>query len=449
MIKRLLNKHISDRTKKANLNTLLSLFFRGGSILLSFILVPLTINYIKPDAYGVWLTLTSLVGWVAMFDIGIGNGLKNKLSESLASKNYEQGRMYVSTTYIIIGLIAFTLICVYLIFCQFVNWQVVFNSSFIPENKLRKVVTIVAVLFLLKLISDIINVVSAAFQMGSISSILLFLSNLGITLSVWVLSKATTPNFVLMAFCLSIIPFLISIVASILLFNRVFKSIKPSFDYVNFKESKSIVSLGSQFFILQIVVVIIFQTDNILISHFFNPTQVTIFNVAYKYYSILIVVFSVIISNYWTAFNESYFKKDFAWIKYSINKLIRISILSSIISFLMVFISNKFFKMWVGEEIEISYNLSISLCFYIAILNWSSIFSNFLNGIGKIRLQVTLAPIVGVLNICLSIFFVKVLKFGISAIPSANMLSLSIGAIVGFIQYKKIINNNAQGIWNK
>ena len=112
MIKDYFKISFSDRSKRANVNILISFFFRGGSILLSFILVPLTINYIKPDAYGVWLTITSLVGWIAMFDIGIANGLRNRLSESLAANDYEKSRTYVSTTYVITGLIAFLLILI-------------------------------------------------------------------------------------------------------------------------------------------------------------------------------------------------------------------------------------------------------------------------------------------------------------------------------------------------
>ena len=106
MINKFFRKNNSERTNKANRHIILSFFFRGGSILLSLLIVPLTINYIKPDAYGVWLTLTSLVGWVAMFDIGIANGLRNRLSESLAAQDYTKSRIYVSTTYVIIGLIA-------------------------------------------------------------------------------------------------------------------------------------------------------------------------------------------------------------------------------------------------------------------------------------------------------------------------------------------------------
>lgn len=449
MIIKYFNKYNLNRSQKADLNTFLSFFFRGGSILLSFILVPLTINYIKPDIYGVWLTLSSLVGWIAMLDIGIANGLKNKLSESLAKKNYMQGKMYVSTTYVTIGLIAFGLICLYLIFYQFINWQSVFNSPFIPEYKLRDVVSIVAILFLLKFIADIINVVASAFQMVAVTSFLLFLSNLGVTLSVWILTKTTSPNIIFLAICLSLIPFLISVIASLIFFNTSFINVKPSFKKVNFKRSRGILSLGWQFFVLQIVVVVIFQTDNILISHFFEPKEVTNFNVAYKYYSILSVIFSIVLAPYWTAFNEAYFNNEISWIKNSIHKLIKIFLLSVLASILMIVVSSTFFKLWVGDEVQISIGLSVWLCLYIAIMNWSSIFSNFLNGIGKIRLQMIFAPLVGVINIFLSIFFIKVMHLNIISIPLANTLSLSFGAFLGFFQYKKIINNKATGIWNK
>jgi O-antigen/teichoic acid export membrane protein len=449
VISRFFKKYNTGRTQKANLNTILSLFFKCGSILLSFVLVPLTINYIKPDIYGVWLTLSSLVGWIAMLDIGIANGLKNKLSESLAANNYVQGRIYVSTTYLIIGLIATGLVCIYLLLYQFVNWQSVFNSPFIPEDQLRDTLSIVTILFLLKFVADIINVVAAAFQMVAVSSFLLFLSNLGITLSVWILTKTTVADMVLLAICLSLIPLLISVIASLILFNTSFKSIKPSLEKVNFSSSKGILSLGWQFFVLQIVVVVIFQTDNIIISHFFEPKEVTNFNVAYKYYSILAVIFSILLTPYWTAYNEAYFKKEILWIKSSIQKLVKIFLVSLLASFIMIFVSSSFFRMWVGDGIKISISLSVWLCLYIAIMNWSSIFSNFLNGVGKIRLQMTFAPLVAIINISLSIFFIKVLHFDITAIPMANALSLSLGAFLGFIQYKKIINNKAEGIWNK
>ena len=417
--------------------------------MLSFILVPLTINYIKPDAYGVWLTITSLVGWIAMFDIGIANGLRNRLSESLAANDYEKSRTYVSTTYVITGLIAFLLILIYLLFYRFIDWQQVFNSTFISEKELQHVVTIVSVLFLLKFISDIINVISASFQMVSVSSVLLFISNLGTTLAVWILSKTTKADMVLLALSLSLIPFVISVLASLYFFKNNFKSVKPSFRYVDFKESKSIISLGSQFFVLQIIVLIVFQTDNILIAQFFSPSEVTNFNIGYKYYSIVVIIFTIILTPFWTAFTEAYFKKDFLWIKTTINKLLFYWSISIVILFFMFLMSSWIIKLWIGDVVEIPISLSLSICAYIAVTNWNAIFANFLNGVGKLRVQIFYAIIMGILNIPLCFLLVKIFHFGTFAMPLSNFICLSFGAIISYIQYNKIINNKAQGIWNK
>lgn len=442
-------KSPKDRTQRANVNTVLSLFFRGGSILLQFALVPLTINYVKPDAYGVWITLSSLVGWVSMFDIGIGNGLKNKLSQSLAVQDLEKAQMYVSTTYTIITIIAGFLITLYLLFYKWINWQVVFNSNFIPETELQEVVTIVSLFFLLKFITDIINVVASSFQMVSISSILVFISNLGLTISVWILTKTTKADLFLLAFCLSVIPFSISLFANIYLFSRHFKIAKPSIKYVDFKKSKGIMSLGSQFFILQIISLIIFQTDNILIAQLFSPAEVTNFNVAYKYYSIITILFTIILAPYWTAFTEAYIKKDFIWIKATITKLKYYWMANILILAFMVLICNWAIHIWVGDFVKIPISLSLSICAYVAITNWNAIFASFLNGVGKLKVQIMYAIIMGILNIPISFIFVKIFKFGTFAMPLSNFVCLSLGAIISYIQYIKIINKNAVGIWNK
>lgn len=448
MIKKYFNKDL-DRTQKANLNTFLSLLFRGGSLFLQFALIPLTIDYIKPDVYGVWLTLSSLVGWVAMFDIGIANGLKNKLSESLANKDIGKAKIYVSTTYVIIGTIACTLIGLYFILYGLFDWQAIFNSRFIPESELENVVTIVSLFFLLKFITDIVNVVAASFQMVSVSSILLFISNLGLTISVWILTKTTDGNLILLALCLSGIPFLISLVSNIYLFRSRFKLVKPSFTSVDLKYSKSIISLGSQFFILQIIGLIIFQTDNILIAQFFSPAEVTNFNIAYKYYSIVAILFTILLTPYWTAFTEAYHGKDFNWIKLSIKKLRLYWGLSILVLAIMLIAANFMIKLWIGDAVQISFSLSLSICAYIAVSNWNAIFANFSNGVGKLRIQIMYAIIMGIVNIPLCFILVKIFNFGTFAMPLSNFICLVFGGVISYVQYGKIVGGTATGVWNK
>lgn len=441
----------STRTINANKHTIISIVFKGASVVLQLVLIPLTIKYLKSDVYGVWLTLISLLGWMSIFDIGIGNGLKNKLSECLAKNDLKSAKTYVSTTYLVIGILMAVFIFIIIILNHKINWQFVFNSKFISSNELENTILIVSIFFFLKFITDIINVISASFQMVSINSILLFLSNIGITISVWLLTLTSKPSLVNLALCISAIPFLISLIANFFLFKYYFNDVKPSLKYIDLKKSNAIIKLGSQFFILQIISLIIFQTDNILISQLFQPSEVTNFNVTYKYFSVISIFFSIILAPYWTAFTDAFHKEDYSWIKNSMNKLYKYWFISLIILFIMLIFSKKIILAWIGIEnkIDITIGLSSTICFYIAITNWNAIIATFLNGLGKIRIQILASIFIGLLNIPISIFLVKFLNWGVYAMPFANFLCLSFGAIIGYIQYRKLVQKNAIGIWNK
>ena len=71
------------------------------SMLVSFVYVPVAMGFLGTYKYGIWATLLNLLSWVGMFDIGIGNGLRNKLSEALVRNDSEEGKTLVSTAYAI------------------------------------------------------------------------------------------------------------------------------------------------------------------------------------------------------------------------------------------------------------------------------------------------------------------------------------------------------------
>ena len=109
----------NERTIKAKKNILASLLLKGCSMMVSFMLIPLTLGYLNTYEYGVWLVLSSFMQWIDFFDIGLGNGLRNKLSESLAKNDYEKGRIYVSTTFVSLFIIVLLL---YLLFYLINFW---------------------------------------------------------------------------------------------------------------------------------------------------------------------------------------------------------------------------------------------------------------------------------------------------------------------------------------
>ena len=124
-----------ERSVRAKKNIIASLFIKGASMAISFLLVPVVLNYVNPTKYGIWLTISSVIGWFAFFDISLGKGLRNKLTESLANNKTKLAKTYVSTTYAIVVIIFVSLFMLFLIFGNLINWSKVFNSP--PEIELE------------------------------------------------------------------------------------------------------------------------------------------------------------------------------------------------------------------------------------------------------------------------------------------------------------------------
>ena len=91
-----------------------NIIVKGISIVLSLIIVPLTLGYVSEYNYGIWISLSSVIGWLTYFDIGINNGLRNKLTYALSQNNITLGRKLVSTTYAILIIIFGSILAIFL-----------------------------------------------------------------------------------------------------------------------------------------------------------------------------------------------------------------------------------------------------------------------------------------------------------------------------------------------
>jgi O-antigen/teichoic acid export membrane protein len=113
----------------------------------------------------------------------------------------------------------------------------------------------------------------------------------------------------------------------------------------------------------------------------------------------------------------------------------------------MLIFSNFVYKLWVGKEIVVPLNISIVMAAYVILNAWCGIFSHFFNGVGKIKLQLYCGAFGALVNIPLSLFLGK--HLGIYGVILSTTLLAVVSAIWSPIQYMKLINNKATGIWNK
>ena len=434
------------RTDYIKKNVGATFILRAISIAASFILVPMTIDYVSAELYGIWLTLSSIVQWLSFFDIGFGNGLRNKLATALALKKYNQGKIFVSTTYFILSLIFLIVGITVWFIVPLINWSMLLNVSPQLEDTLINVVRIVLVTFVVQIVLKVIQNVCQAHQLQSLSSAIDTFSNILALIAIYILTKTTFPSLQNLALVFTLCPIVLLITFSVYLYSTKFKQVAPSFSCIKFSCAGDIFSLGSKFFIIQIAAIMYFQTTNLIISNICGAESVSVYNIAYKYLNIALMILSIILAPVWSAFTDAYAKEDYPWMNQLFNKLFRIFLLCTLGILGLVIASPIIYTLWLGDKIFIPFSVTIALAFYMIILAWSQMLVTIINGVGKVKMQMWCSILV--LAIYLPLSFALGIRWGLLGIISALFFTAVPNAIVAFIQVKKILLRKAVGVWN-
>jgi len=384
----------TTRTKTVRYHISLALVYKILAMGLSYLLVPLTINYLNVEGYGIWMTLLSVMSWVVFFDIGLGNGLRNKLAETLAGNDIKLAKTYVSTAYVAISFISFLFFLILLFILPFVNWTKIFNTSLINNNELLRVVFTVGFFFLLNFVLSLCNQMFYAYQEASLVTVRQFLLNLFALITIYLLIQYTSGRLLYLGICYGL-SMVLSNFLLIYYFYKKHKEIIPSLRYVDLSKIKEIISLGVKFFIIQMAALIIFATDNMIIAQVLGPEHVTPYNVVFKLFSVITIGHGILITPLWSAYTEAYTKKDIKWIKDVLKKLNLLMIPIIISVLLLIIFARNIINVWIGSYINFSHSLVVLMGIYILISTWNRIYSCFLNGIGKIKLQMYSAIIAG------------------------------------------------------
>jgi O-antigen/teichoic acid export membrane protein len=436
-----------ERSLKLKRNIIYTFLIRGTSFLIGFILVPLTIHYVNPLQYGLWITISSLVAWMNTFDIGLSNGLRNNLAHSLAIDERTNIVKYVSTTYALLSLIALGIFIAFIVTGSFFNWNQLLNVKNAVDYNIWPIIIIALGAFCIQFSLQPISSILIATHQPFKSSLISLLGQMLTLVVIYILTLYTKGNLLTLVIVVTGAPVLMFFLANIYLFTTGLAQFAPKFKAIDFTVAKKLLNVGVVFFFIQIGALVLYETDNIVLTRVLGPGAVTTFNVGFKYFSLLTVSFSIIITPFWSAFTDAYAKNDMEWIRKSLKKMRRFWIVISVISLLLFLSANKFYELWVGKAIPVSRALSFSLAIYVMAQTWQVLHSYVLNGTGKLRVQLIMLITTSVINIPLSFFLVG--KYGVPGTVIANILVMVIMDIVFTYQAELIINRKAKGIWDK
>ncbi len=442
-----------ERSVKAKKNIMVSFIIKGASIVVGFLMVRITLDYLDQTRYGIWLTMSSFLTWFSFFEIGLGSGLRNKLAEALAVKDYKLGKIYVSTTYAILSLVICIVAIVFSVGNSFLNWSKILNTDKTLAPVLGNLALIVFGFFFLRFVVKLIGIVLYADQRPAMANAFGPIGNFLALITIYILTKTTQGALIYLGWTLSVLPVVVLLFASFYFYSTDYKKIAPSFKFIKLKYARQLLGLGFKFFIIQMSALVMFQSANIIIAQFFGPNDVTVYNIAYKYYGIIYMLFSLIMVPYWSAFTEAWVKKEYTWIKSTINGLLKIFLAFMLVGILLLIFSASFFNFWLGikqmNKINIPFLLQISLLMYFLIFSFGGIFNMFINGTGKIQVQMICLSIGAIIFFPVAWFLIKYINIGIEGVVYATIIANFYSAFIAPIQYYKLIKDKAHGIWNK
>ena len=425
----------------------LSLVYKSLNIFTSLALVTVSLQYLGVELYGVWSTLISLLAWSKLFDVGIGNGLRNKLTEALAQDDQELAKKYVSTAYVSLNVLSVVALLVLGIGGAFLNWSEILNVHSLTPRTLYLTFLVTLIFTVLNFATGLISSVCAALQQSSLMVLNQWLSNFFALLFLLLISQLPNRSILLLGVVYGSALVLPNILISWQIF-RFHRGLIPSIARFDWSIVSDILGLGVNFFIIQVAGLAFSTTDKLVITHFLGSRYVTEYDLMHRLFALPLVITGTINSALWSGYTDAYQKGEIIWIQEKFKKMIKFVFLIGGIACVLSIIARYIIHLWSNNQISPSTLFIVLMAANCVLGYWNYACDTVLTGITKIRLSVLTSIFCVILNLLLSVYLAQ--SLGLSGIIFATVITLLFQAIISpFRVYYWLFFSKRTLFWDK
>ena len=295
-------------------NILASFAVKGWSAVIVLLMVPLTLKMLGVYNNGAWLAISGVLVWIDLMDIGLGNGLRNAVATYAATDDTAKVKAAVSSAFFMLTLIVIPLLLLLLAVIYFFDMYEAFgiDPKLLPHLNviLDVAVALTCGTFILKCVGNFYM----GLQLPAVNHLIICTGQttaLVLTFIAYLLGSRSVLAVVVIN---TASPLLVWAASAVYTFRKRYPQYSPSFRHVDRQMTRDLCSTGVQFFILQICGVILMTSTNIIISKMFSPAEVTPYQIVYRYFSLVLVVFNAICLPFWNATTDAYTRRDMEWI---------------------------------------------------------------------------------------------------------------------------------------
>jgi len=417
----------SDDLRRNRLNAILSgaitsLGNRLLSVLIGFVSVPLTIHYLGTERYGAWIAIGAILAWVALTDLGIGNGLANALTSAVSRNRFDRVRMHVSNFLFLTSLLSVVTAIAFSLAWRFLDWRSVFGIADVETvAEVRVALAIALAIFLMRLPLAVANRIYIAHQEGHIGNYWGAAGNV-LALAALILVTRTEGGLPWLVFAISGIGLLVEALNTVWLFAWHRPDIRPGFRQIDRRGFGQIMKVGGQFFLIQIMALVVFQTDVLVIAHFLGSASVPTYNLAFQLFSYATLPQALLFPYLWAAYNEAITRGDIAWVRQALRwNLIAGIAWSTLAAGGLILIAKPFIGWWAGPAVIPSTSLVWLMGLWVIINAVANSIACLLAAASHLRYQLFYGAFSTISNLVLSVLLVS--RIGREGVIAATVIS--------------------------
>ena len=429
----------NERHRRIALTAITSAVAKVITIATSFITVPLTLNYLGTERYGLWMTISSVIAMMWFADFGIGNGLLNAVSEAFGKDDKNAIKAHIANAVVILGGIALLILCLFFLVFPFVSWGAFFNvKTQLAMGEAGPALAAFMICFAIGVPATIVQRVQMGLQQGFASSLWQAGGSvLGLLLSLLVIFFKGGLPWLISA--LAGAPIIILLINGAVFFFFQNRELVPSIRQVSPSGMRRILHGGLLFFVLQLACSLAYASDNIIIAQVIGVDAVAKFSVISKLFEGVLMVIGLAFSPLWPAYGEAKARGDFMWIKKTLKRSMLTTFLLVVsAAILLICFYKPLLAIWIGGKHIFPIELVVLYAAWMIFKGLGGTYAMFLNGIHVLRPQIIIALIFTVVSIVLKIWFTYTL--GLNGLLIALILSYVVTTVLPYsLLTKKIL----------
>ena len=386
-------KRINENEKIIAKNVFAAFVVKGGSLVISLISTPLFLRFFSDDKeiLGIWYTLLSILTWFMTFDLGIVNGIRNRLVNAFAKKDELEAKKIISSGLISNGVVTIILTVIGSVLLNVLDLNKILNISkeTISPEILRWAALIMFAAIMLRFLLTVVSSVFYAIQKSFVNNFLSLCSSV-LQLIFLLVFKFETPEKALLFLAIGyfITSNLPTIVAAVIVFARELRSCAPSISHIDREHIRSVMGIGSVFFACQIMYMLMMNTNEMLISNLFSPEYTTDYTFYYRLTSLIATVMTLAMTPIWSVVTKAIAEKNYVWVKklYRILKLIGIG--TVVLEFMLIPFLQPIMNVWLGDNsIAVDYTTALAFACFGSVFIYTGILSTIVCGMTRMKLQ--------------------------------------------------------------